>query len=303
MRYLTVSYNEHEKYMVEGMRLNVKTFLHQCENSTVNETYGHVRDKVNDMRVKITSVLVDFEKGAVKEKKEELKLKQAPLMSVRHSCIRHHDELLQIHYAIEKLLDRPELSFIARKKCQEKIQQSDTFLKENSPNHVFTVNGKSVHNVKIPTESYSCNITGICVLPDGQVLVSDNHNDRVKLLNQQYQVVSHCGVTYPQDICKITPGEVAVAFYKNASSIHGVQLITVTESHLAAGRKLELQHKCLGIAHHRGELFVCAGTVLFKYSLSGKQVCRLYEGGSHYDTGKNYCGFILITFVLCTGIF
>ncbi|KAH3773689.1 hypothetical protein DPMN_175057 [Dreissena polymorpha] len=74
MRSLKVSYNEHEKDMVEGMRLNVTTFLHQCENSTVNETYEHVQDKVNDMREKITSLLVDFEKSTVKEKKEELNL-------------------------------------------------------------------------------------------------------------------------------------------------------------------------------------------------------------------------------------
>ncbi|KAH3692960.1 hypothetical protein DPMN_193297 [Dreissena polymorpha] len=129
-------------------------------------------------------------------------------------------------------------------------------------------------------------------------------NKRCKLLNQQYQVVSHCDVTeYVRDMCQITPSEVAVALDDNASNTHNVQFITVTQSQLTLGRKLELQHRCIGIDHHEGELFICSSTALFKYTLSGKQVCRLYEDESAYDTGKNHGEFILITYLLCTGIF
>ncbi|KAH3895646.1 hypothetical protein DPMN_019811 [Dreissena polymorpha] len=276
MRSLKVSYNEHEKDMVEGMRLNITTFLHTCENSTVNETLE--QDKFNDIREKIISVLVDFEKSTVKEKKEELKLKQAPLMSVRNSCVRLHDELLQLHYAIQKVLGRHELSFIARKKCQEKIQQSDTFIKENFPNYVFSVNGKSVHNVKMPSDSCTCWITAVCALPNGQVLVADYDNKRVKLLSQQYRVVSHLDFRdgLIQNICLITPTEVAVAMYDE------VQFITVSQSQLAKGRTL--QHYCTGIAHNQGDLYVCSGTALYKFTLSGKLVCTLYEDTSAYST-------------------
>ncbi|XP_052259906.1 uncharacterized protein LOC127864276 [Dreissena polymorpha] len=289
MRSLKVSYNEHEKDMVEGMRLNIKTFLHMCENSTVNET--HEQNKFYDIREKIISILVDFEKSTVKEKKEELKLKQAPLMSVRNSCVRLHDELLQLHYAIQKVLGRHELSFIARKKCQEKIQQSDTFTKENFPNYVFSVNGKTVHNVKMPSDSDTCWIEAVCALPDGQVLVADSNNYTVKLLNQQYQVVSHWDATYYiGDMCQITPSEVAVAMNKNASNIHEVQFISVTQSQLAPGRKLELQHTCRGIAHHQGDLYICSRTALYKYTLSGKKVCRLYEDKSVYKCAVSPTG-------------
>ncbi|XP_052258548.1 uncharacterized protein LOC127863184 [Dreissena polymorpha] len=113
-------------------------------------------------------------------------------------------------------------------------------------------------------------------------------NKRCKLLNQQYQVVSHCDVTeYVRDMCQITPSEVAVALDDNASNTHNVQFITVTQSQLTLGRKLELQHRCIGIDHHEGELFICSSTALFKYTLSGKQVCRLYEDESAYDTVYN----------------
>ncbi|KAH3897631.1 hypothetical protein DPMN_021824 [Dreissena polymorpha] len=157
------------------------------------------------------------------------------------------------------------------------MQQSDTFLEENSPNHVFTVNGKSVHNVKMPSDSHTCWIAAICALKDGQVLVADQQNYKVKLLNRQYQVVSHWDVVArPRDMCLITPSEVAVAVDDRVNT-HEVQFITVNQSQLTPGRKFQLQHCCYVIAHLMGDLFITSGTALFKYSPSGKQVCRLYE--------------------------
>jgi hypothetical protein len=115
------------------------------------------------------------------------------------------------------------------------------------------------------------------------------NNSKVKLLNQQYQVVSHCGVSaWPYDMCMITPSEVAV------TATHEVQFITVTQGQLVTGRKFKVQHPCWGIAHHQGDLFITSGTALYKCTLSGERVCRLHEDLSGYNTGKNYCGSIFI---------
>ncbi|KAH3790416.1 hypothetical protein DPMN_168615 [Dreissena polymorpha] len=162
------------------------------------------------------------------------------------------------------------------------------------PNYVFTVQGKSEHTVRIPSDSKFCSITAICVLPDGQVLLADRNNKKVKLLNQQYHAVSHLDLrAESQDICQITPSEVAVAVtYRN---IHEVQFITVIQGQLALGKMFQLQHECTGIAHNQGDLYISSGTALYKFTLSGKQVCRLYKDTSADDTGKNHGGFILIT--------
>ncbi|KAH3896021.1 hypothetical protein DPMN_020192 [Dreissena polymorpha] len=235
------------------------------------------------MREKIKYLLAAFEKGTIKEKKEELNLKQAPLKVVKNSCIRLHYELFHLHVAIPKVLGKPELSFIASKKCLENIQQSDIFLKENISNHVFTVNGKSVHNVKMPSDSYPCWITAVCALPNGQVLVADRFNKKVKLLSQQYRVVSHLDVRdEPWDMCLITPTEVAVAVHDE------VQFITVSQSQLAKSRKLKLQHECTGIAHNQGGLYICSGTALYKFTLSGKPVSWLY-GDTSADFTVSRC--------------
>ncbi|XP_052253671.1 uncharacterized protein LOC127859813 [Dreissena polymorpha] len=297
MMSLKVSYKEHERLIVDGLRVNIVSYLRECETSTVNTTHEHIQYPISEMREEIKYLLADFEKSTIKEKKEELNLKQAPIKVVRNSCIRLHYKLFHLHVAIPKVLGKPELFFIASKKCLENIQQSDIFIKENLPNHVFTVNGKSVHNVKMPSDIYTCEITAVCALPNGQVLVADQANFKVKLLNQQYQVVSHLDVRdgFIEDMCLITPTEVAVA-------VHEVQFITVSQSQLAKGRKLNLQHRCRGIAHHQGDLYTCSGNALYKYKSSGKLVCRLYQDTSAV-TGKNHGGFILITCVICTEIF
>ncbi|XP_052275047.1 uncharacterized protein LOC127874628 [Dreissena polymorpha] len=277
MMSLKVSYKEHERLIVDGLRVNIVSYLRQCETSTVKTTHEHMQYPISEMREEIKYLLADFEKSTIKEKKEELNLKQAPIKVVRNSCIRLHYELFHLHVAIPKVLGKPELFFIASKKCLENIQQSDIFIKENLPNHVFTVNGKSVHNVKMPSDSKTCQITAVCALPNGQVLVADKANFKVKLLNQQYRVVSHLDFRdgLIQDMCLITPTEVAVAM-----SNYEVQFITVSQSQLAKGRKLKLQHYCTGIAHNQGDLYICSGTALYKLTLSGKLVCRLYEDSS-----------------------
>ncbi|KAH3879267.1 uncharacterized protein LOC127875031 [Dreissena polymorpha] len=271
MMSLKVSYKEHERLIVDGLRVNIISYLRECETSTVNTTHEHMQYPISEMREGIKNLLADFEKSTIKEKKEELNLKQAPLKVVRNSCIRLHYELFHLHVAIPKVLGKPELSFIASKKCLENIQQSDIFLKENFPNHVFTVNGKSVHNVKMPSDSYICSITAVCALPNGQVLVADRFNKKVKLLSQQYRVVSHLDVRdEPPDMCLITPTEVAVAVHDE------VQFITVSQSQLAKSRKLKLQHECTSIVQNQGNLYICSGTALYKFTLSGKLVSWLY---------------------------
>ncbi|KAH3896003.1 hypothetical protein DPMN_020174 [Dreissena polymorpha] len=84
------------------------------------------------------------------------------------------------------------------------------------------------------------------------VLVADDNNYKVKLLNQQYRV-------------GWAIGHVAVA---------------MSNKELAKGRKLKLQHSCEGIAHNQGDLYICSGSALYKFTLSGELVCRLYEDSS-----------------------
>ncbi|KAH3718510.1 hypothetical protein DPMN_061315 [Dreissena polymorpha] len=234
--------------------------------------------------------------------KDEVKSIKGSVTSSIHKCTSLHNDLSQFLEIVQKIGDNKEVCLIASIRCKHIIQKAWAVLGKSGK--AFNVQRKSQHNVKMPSDADPCWIIAISALPDGQVLVADRQNDNVKLLNKQYQVVSHWGVTACiWDMCQITPSEVAVAVTNNASNKHEVQFITVTQNQLSPGRKLELQHEGRGIAHHQGELFISSGTALYTYSLSGKLVCRLYEVISAETSGKNLCGLLLITFVLCTGVF
>ena len=107
----------------------------------------------------------------------------------RNSCIMRHDELFQLHVAIQKVLGMLELSFIASIKCRKSIDQFETYLDKNYPifsYHMFNAKRKFEYTVKMPNDLDTCWITAICVLPDVQVLVACWGNKKVQQLNQQY---------------------------------------------------------------------------------------------------------------------
>ncbi|KAH3737592.1 uncharacterized protein LOC127850681 isoform X2 [Dreissena polymorpha] len=269
------TYKEHGAVMIEQLRGNLNTNIDKCCNSSVGTSGQNLRE---EMCWSVLSILNEFDNITVKElnemKDEVISIKGSVTSSI-HKCTSVHNDLSQFHEIVQKIGNHKELCLIASIKCKHIIQQALTLLGKSGK--VFNVQSNNKHNVRIPSDSDVCYIKGICVLTEGQVLVAD-YNKRFKLLNQQYQVVSHCDVTeYVSDMCQITPSEVAVALDDNASNTHNVQFITVTQSQLTLGRKLELQHECSGIACHQGELFICSDTALYKYTLYGKQLCRLYE--------------------------
>ncbi|KAH3885911.1 hypothetical protein DPMN_009908 [Dreissena polymorpha] len=295
------TYKEHTEFIEKQMlanintTTNIKTTIDECGNSCVSTSGKNEQYLKEEMCRSVLSILNEFDNITVKElnemKDEVISIKGSVTSSIK-KCTGFQKDLSQFHEFVQKIGDNKDLCLIASVKCKHILQQALNLLGKSGK--AFNVLGYSEHNVKIPSDSGSCLITGCCVLPNGQVLVTDSENYKVKLLNQQYQVVSHCDLAdYPQCMCLLTPSKVAVAVNINACNTHEVQFITVTHSQLDPGRKLALQHQCLGISHHQGELFISSATALFKYSLSGKLVCRLYEDRSDGCTGKNNGGFIL----------
>ncbi|XP_052282936.1 uncharacterized protein LOC127879894 isoform X1 [Dreissena polymorpha] len=290
----------------------------------VQSSYDEQLHKIQNTRREINAALDTIEQKTRKEMLDTLTKLQASTKSEADKCIRLRDELKQLRDATQDISDKnkQELSFIATRKCEEIIKQSKTFLKstlqdkfyisfqpnseivqylttllglgkiermmvQDNSNKVITVKGKSEHNVKVSSDLEECSITAILVLPAKQIFVADNRNKKVKLLDQQYQVVSHCSVTgNPHALCDITPSEVAVTVNEDDKNIHEVQFITVNNRQLVIGRKLQLQHECVGIAFHQGDMYITALTALYKYTLNGKLVSKMYE-----DTSDSYTVF------------
>ncbi|KAH3768200.1 hypothetical protein DPMN_169412 [Dreissena polymorpha] len=280
-------------------------------------SYNTQLHEIRQTRQKINTILDKIEKNTIKELEDKMTTLKASLKTDLDNCSKLKNELKHLSDAIHDIVDKgkAELSFIASKKCLEKNRQSETYLKVNSvqterlvtfqadidieqfvstlsglgkivisyPDQVFTVQGKSEYNVRIPSDSWNCNSNAICVLSSDQILLADNYNKCVKLLDQQYKVVAHCDLNaHPSDICQITPSEVAVAVYDVET--HEVQFVSVNGGHLVMGRELQFKHSCWGIAHDQKDLYLTSGTALYKYSMRGDLMKKLYEDTSGRST-------------------
>ncbi|KAH3702536.1 tripartite motif-containing protein 45-like [Dreissena polymorpha] len=285
---------------------------------SVEDSFSERLQEIRDVRQKLNVALDELEKTTLQELEDMRTALEDSLQADVDNCNRLKDDLKQLHEAVHDLIDKSneELSFIAGRKCLDKIQKSDKYLKGNSvniecpimfqantdiekffekqlslgkivklnPDKVITLKGKSEHDVHIPSDlSQTCQITGICILPSGQIVVADEYNTRVKLLDQQYNVVSHCNVSgSPSEICHITCNDVAVGVIE--SQTISVQFISVCKGQLVNNRKFQLQHGILGIAHHQGALYITSRTALYHYTLTGTLVKKIYEDISGGDT-------------------
>ncbi|XP_052275457.1 uncharacterized protein LOC127874845 isoform X6 [Dreissena polymorpha] len=149
------------------------------------------------------------------------------------------------------------------------------------PDQAIIVTGATPVSVRTPSDtSSSYYIYGMCGMFNGQILVIDYYNKRLKLLDLQHKVVSECDMSgNPNDMCLITPCQVAVA----VNNKH-IQFVSVNSGQLMKGMRLQLLHGCYGVAHHQGELYVTSGQTLYKYNLDGKLVNMMYEDTSNSFT-------------------
>ncbi|XP_052222916.1 uncharacterized protein LOC127838893 isoform X2 [Dreissena polymorpha] len=275
------TYKEHGAFTIEQMLVNINTTIDECGNSYLGTSDENLQLYIKEEMCRgVVSILNVFDESTVKElnemKEEVISIKESITCSI-NKCTDLQNDLTQYCDITQKLGDNKELCFIFRIKSKNQIERA-LYVLGKLDQLLICVQGKSEKNVRISSDSYTPEITAICVLPDGQVIVADFSNNKVKLLNQQYQVVGYLGVSaYPLDMCQITPNCVAVALNDGDDTTHEVQFIAVNNSKLLTRRKFQLQHACTGIAHYHGELFICSGTVLYKYTLSGKQVFPLYE--------------------------
>jgi len=145
------------------------------------------------------------------------------------------------------------------------------------PDHVFEVEKHVMHNVKVSDDTSTCNISGICRLANGEFLLSDCENTKLKLLNSCYQVMSTIDVPdWPHDVCSTGQREAAVSV-DYTKDRHEILLVRVKAGKIEQMKTIKLQHTCRGLAHHGGHLYVAARTALYVYDMAGYHGRQLYS--------------------------
>ncbi|XP_052269475.1 uncharacterized protein LOC127870929 isoform X2 [Dreissena polymorpha] len=275
--------------------------------------------KIQDLRKRLNAALDALENTTLKELDEIRTTMLTVLKKDIDNCNRLKDDLQTLREAVNGLCDKSkkEIEFIASRKCLDKIQESESYLKEQpvnvqslmifqantdieqylskqsslgrivdsmqslklkmNPDQVLTVMRTSEYTVSIPSDTRDYIISGICSMPCGQVIVADYFNKKVKLLDKHYNVSSHCDVSG-------YPWEICQITSSEVAVTFNkdVQFISINNGNLVSGTKISLQHNVKGIAHHKGALYITSGTALYSYTLTGTLVKKLFKdaGGS-----------------------
>ncbi|KAH3873659.1 hypothetical protein DPMN_036896 [Dreissena polymorpha] len=128
----------------------------------------------------------------------------------------------------------------------------------------------------IKGDANTCCITGICETASEALLITDQHNRKVKLLDRTYKVVAHYDLpNTPWSMCSIDSSLAA----ENMSNKE-VHFIRVTNGQLIKDRILKLEHCCIGIAHQDSNLYITDGTALYHYTVNGTLVREMFRDTS-----------------------
>ncbi|XP_052222316.1 uncharacterized protein LOC127838540 [Dreissena polymorpha] len=298
--------------------LNKFKSAQEASIQSVEVSNSKTLQEIQDLQKKLNAALDALEKTTLKELDEIKNTLLVLLKNDVENCSRLKDELKQLSEAVNVLWDKSnkEIEFIASRKCLDKIQESESYLKE----HRLKVQSSIIFKANIGIEKYlsqqaslgrivdSMQSPTVTMNPDQVLTLKKKSQYTVRISSDTNQI---CRIT---GICCLPSGEVIVVDYENkkvklfdqhynmsshcdvsngpcgpwnvcqitssevaVTANEDVQFIYVRNGLLLNGPKFSLRHEAKGIAHHQGALYVTSGIALYHYSLTGSVVKKLYE--------------------------
>ncbi|KAH3749965.1 hypothetical protein DPMN_184481 [Dreissena polymorpha] len=214
----------------------------ECNLHSLEKAYERIKKEIDASRQKINSKLDRLQKVTMQEVEKIISSSVIYITKERDECSSLHESMQYFSKVVDEVCNKSsKLLFIALEKCQQKIKDSEIFLKASKlthdydmeyahrkdiekyfmklkglgrvgqPNKVISMKKRSEYSVKMSPERSPCEIYAICELPTGETVVLDFFHNKVKLLDKKYQVLSPCYVSqYSYDLCLISPSEVVV---------------------------------------------------------------------------------------------
>ncbi|XP_052799142.1 uncharacterized protein LOC128230737 [Mya arenaria] len=288
----------------------------------LKDSYKKAIAEIKALRMEIDSILNQLEKATIEQVENMIGDFENDVKDDVEKCMKINDQLKNLMEKINQLVGKRKetTSYIGYRKCTVKLTQANDLVGEiqrRPKKEIQVVSDKTIEsfleslktlglidrkcskahkdclyqvvrskqfNVKIQEDKELCIISGVCELASGHIVISDGNNYKVKLLNSDFQVIEHCEIPAPDPpccICHIAASEVAVAVCSEENNNH-IQFIKVSGGTLQKMRKFTTDHPCTSIAHHKGHLYVCSGTVMFQYTMDVELVKKIHED----KTGK-----------------
>ena len=110
-------------------------------------------------------------------------------------------------------------------------------------------------NIRVPDDSVEPDISGCCVMSDGQAVLCDINNDQIKLLDSSYKLIGNLKLpARPYDISVLNDTDVIITLP------HKRQLLIVSvTSQLRIIRTIQLDKACWGVDVSGGEIYITCG--------------------------------------------
>ena len=125
---------------------------------------------------------------------------------------------------------------------------------------------KLKYDVSSDGDEELCNIWGTCTIGNGNILLADNANNKLKLLDKaSYKMVATCTLpASPRSLCRINDSEMAVSLSNKCivfiSTVDGLEIT----------KSVQLDHNCFGLAMTDAEMYISDGSQkVFEYTLEG----------------------------------
>lgn len=139
---------------------------------------------------------------------------------------------------------------------------------------VSTMKEQTTHDIKVDDDQDQCNIWGTCITSNGNILIADNANNKLKLLDKwTYKVLDYCGLTAsPRSLCRLGGIEAAVSLSNKV-----IQFVR-TDERLVTTKSLQMEHNCFGLALTNGHMYISDGSQkVYVYNMNGELQTTIFQ--------------------------
>ncbi|XP_052794972.1 uncharacterized protein LOC128228002 [Mya arenaria] len=212
------------------------------------------------------------------------KMSKIPEYKLSFKIEKDLDNLFDSLKSVGKVVSTPSFD-----ECDSKPEQfvHDTKTETNSttarkcydPNYAFTTKATHIHNLRTKDEKACC-IKGICELQTGEIVLADCANDKMKVLNREFKIVTTLNLPqHTENMCIVGGNEVALAV-DDAKKKHEVHFITIDKYNDFDTRyisKFTVAHYCNAVSFRNDYVYVGSESSVYLYSKKGEFIKIVYQ--------------------------
>ncbi|XP_060566011.1 uncharacterized protein LOC132725043 isoform X1 [Ruditapes philippinarum] len=136
--------------------------------------------------------------------------------------------------------------------------------------NLFHSKGNKSYNVKVESDNRICNITSVCCMEDGTIILGDGNNRKlIRLHSYNYTVTDFCDLPgFTHQVCMINNTQVAITVPSN-KEVHFISL----SGKMKTTNKIKTDFECYCFAYANNNLYISDfATLLYMYTLSGRKL-------------------------------